>query len=257
VGAGIIAVAWRLDRTNVVDRVMAIAARSGMISVAQPQGADRSIGRQSAVQPIHLSYLRRLNMTKASSRAAAQKRSSGSSSKVWWFVILGGGAVITVVVILLLLQPPAPVGALEGMLTYNNLSRAHSEAPQTYPQTPPAGGVHSAVWQNCGVYDQPVRNENAVHSLEHGAVWIAYRPDLPEAAVQTLRTLARGRTHVLVAPYPDLPQPIVATAWGLQLPLQDASDSRLPVFVSRYEKGPQTPEPGAVCTGGTGTPIAS
>jgi hypothetical protein len=94
-----------------------------------------------------------------------------------------------------------------------------------------------------------------VHSLEHGAVWIAYRPDLPEAAVQTLRNLARGRTHVLVAPYPDLPQPVVATAWGLQLPLEDAFDSRLPVFVSRYEKGPQTPEPGALCTGGTGTPI--
>ena len=70
-------------------------------------------------------------------------------------------------------------------------------------------------------------------------------------------SLARGHDHVLVAPYPDLPHAVVATAWGLQLPVEDASDPRLPVFVARYEKGPQTPEPGAVCDGGTGTPIAN
>jgi hypothetical protein len=197
-------------------------------------------------------------MTKASSRAvASQRRAKTSSSNLWWFVILGGGAVVTVVVIMLLLRPAPPVGMLDGMVTYNITAGQHSEAPQTYDQTPPAGGVHTAVWQNCGIYDQPVRNETAVHSLEHGAVWIAYRPDLPAAAVEALRNLARGHSHVLVAPYPDLPQPIVATAWGLQLPVQDASDPRLPVFVARYEKGPQTPEPGALCTGGTGTPISN
>lgn len=195
-------------------------------------------------------------MTKASSRVtASQSQSKKTSSNLWWFVILGVGAVVTLAVILLLLQPAAPVGLLDGMVTYNITSGQHSEAPQTYPQTPPAGGVHSAAWQNCGVYDQPVRNETAVHSLEHGAVWISYRPDLPAAAVETLRGLARGHSHVLLAPYPDLPQPIVATAWGLQLPVNDAADLRLPVFISRYEKGPQTPEPGAMCTGGTGTPI--
>jgi hypothetical protein len=197
-------------------------------------------------------------MTKASSRvAASQKRSRASSSRLWWFLILGGGAVVTVVIILILLSPPAPVGLLDGVVSYSNLSRNHSEAPQQYPQTPPVGGVHSSVWQNCGIYDQPVRNENAVHSLEHGAVWLAYRPDLPAAAVETLRSLARGHDHVLLAPYPNLPHAVVATAWGLQLPVEDASDPRLSLFVTRYENGPQTPEPGAVCSGGIGTPSAN
>ncbi|HTP10579.1 MAG TPA: DUF3105 domain-containing protein, partial [Anaerolineae bacterium] len=184
-------------------------------------------------------------MTKASSRAIPQKRSKKATSNLWWFAILGGGAVVTVVVIFLLLQPPPPVGMLDGMLSFSNLPRDHSEAPQTYAQTPPAGGTHSSVWLNCGIYDQPVHNENAVHSLEHGAVWITYRPDLPAAAVETLRSLARGHDHVIVSPYPDLPHAVVATAWGLQLPLEDAADPRLPVFVARYENGPQTPEPGA------------
>ncbi len=197
-------------------------------------------------------------MTKTSSRVvASSRRSKVSSTNLWWFLILGGGAVVTVVVILLLLAPPAPVATLDGMLTFNNLSRAHSEAPQNYPQTPPVGGTHSSVWQNCGIYDQPIHNESGVHSLEHGAVWITYRPDLPAAQIDTIRNLARGHDHVLVSPYPNLPHPVVASAWGLQLPLENASDPRLSLFISRYEKGPQTPEPGAVCDGGTGTPIAN
>ena len=197
-------------------------------------------------------------MTKASSRVAASpRRSKMFSSNLWWIAILGGGAVVTIVIILLLLQPPPPVGMLDGMVSYNNLLRDHSELQQQYAQVPPAGGTHSGIWQNCGIYDQPVRNENAVHSLEHGAVWLTYRPDLPAAAVETLRSLARGHDHVLVSPYPNLPHAVVATAWGLQLPVEDASDPRLPVFVSRYEKGPQTPEPGAACDGGIGTPIAN
>jgi hypothetical protein len=196
-------------------------------------------------------------MTKASSRVAATRKRSGASSSKWWFLILGGGAIAVVLISIALLSPPAPAAALDGMVSYNNLSRAHSEAPQQYPQTPPVGGTHSAVWQNCGIYDQPVRNENAVHSLEHGAVWLTYRPDLPAASIETLRSLARGHSHVLLSPYPDLLQSVVATAWGLQLPVNDAADPRLPLFISRYEKGPQTPEPGAICSGGTGTPIAN
>jgi len=56
-----------------------------------------------------------------------------------------------------------------------------------YDRNPPAGGAHNDVWLNCGVYGRPVRNENAVHALEHGAVWITYRGSLAPAAIITLR----------------------------------------------------------------------
>ncbi|HET9972943.1 MAG TPA: DUF3105 domain-containing protein [Streptosporangiaceae bacterium] len=36
---------------------------------------------------------------------------------------------------------------------------------------------------NCGIYDQPVPNERAVHNMEHGAIWITYQPSLPQAQV--------------------------------------------------------------------------
>jgi hypothetical protein len=105
--------------------------------------------------------------------------------------------------------------------------------------------------QNCGFYSEPVRNETAVHSMEHGAVWITYRPGLPTEQVDKLRELATSKTYVLVSPYPDLPAPVVASAWGNQLRLDSAEDPHLKQIVATFRQGPQTPEPGTPCTGGT------
>jgi hypothetical protein len=99
-----------------------------------------------------------------------------------------------------------------------------------------------------------VRDENAVHSLEHGAVWITYRPDLPQNQVDQLRDLAQNQTYVLVSPRADLPSPVVASAWGKQLRLQSADDPDLERFIGAFRQGPQTPEQGAACTGGIGQP---
>jgi hypothetical protein len=112
---------------------------------------------------------------------------------------------------------------------------AHSDAPQSYPQVPPVGGTHNPVWVPCGYYDKAVQPEMGVHSLEHGAVWITYRSDLPQAEVDRLATLARGQKFILVSPWDDtLPTPVVATAWGLQLRLQSVTDARLVQFILLY-----------------------
>ena len=121
---------------------------------------------------------------------------------------------------------------------------------------PPLGGDHDPVVQNCGFYDVPVRSENAVHSLEHGAVWLTYRAGLEEPQVAILRTLADENPYLLVSPFDDLASDVVATAWGVQLELDSAQDERLKPFLVRYLQGEQTPEPGALCSGGTDAPAA-
>lgn len=146
-------------------------------------------------------------------------------------------------------------GAIEDDVQTYQVEQGHFDGPQTYAQTPPVGGIHQDVWQNCGFYDAPVANENAVHSLEHGAVWITYRPDLPADQVAKLHDLVdEFGSHVLVSPYPGLPAPVVASAWSKQMTLESATDERLETFIRVYRQGPQTPEPGARCTGGIGTP---
>jgi len=143
---------------------------------------------------------------------------------------------------------------IDGVTTFTGLARDHVGGKVAYGQNPPTGGDHSAVDQNCGFYSTPVLDENAVHSLEHGAVWITHNPNLPAAQVDLLRGLAAADPFVLVSPRDGLPTPVVASAWGIQLQLPDADDPRLAAFVTKYVNGPQTPEPGAACAGGVGDP---
>jgi len=151
-------------------------------------------------------------------------------------------------------RPSTHAAQPQGVQTFSNLSRNHVTGQVNYPQTPPVGGNHNAVWLNCGIYTSPVANENAVHSMEHGAVWITYQPTLPTADVTTLQHAAAGKSYVILSPYSGIPAPVVASAWGVQLRLTGASDPKLAQFINYYQQGPQTPEAGSPCSGGTGSP---
>jgi uncharacterized protein DUF3105 len=93
-----------------------------------------------------------------------------------------------------------------------------------------------------------------VHTLEDGAVWIAYSPNLPQEERDRVREIVSGQDCVLASPFPDLEAPVVASSWGRQLKLEGADDPDLERFVRAYKQGPDTPEPGAACTGGIGAP---
>ena len=119
--------------------------------------------------------------------------------------------------------------------------------PILYEQIPPVGGVHKSAWQNCGFYPKFINNENGVHSLEHGAVWITYDPTLAQDQINILE----GKTDqqfVLVSPYPGMDAPVVASVWGKQIKLDGATDGRLDSFIREYRKNPDnSPEPQGVC----------
>jgi hypothetical protein len=153
----------------------------------------------------------------------------------------------------------APVPS--GTVSFPEPGRSHVEGTVHYDHVPPAGGNHNPIWLNCGVYTQPVVDVNAVHSLEHGAVWITYLPSLPAAGVAALRHTVEshyggGDRYVLLSPYPGQPAPVMATAWGNQLSLQSPTDPRVAAFIEHFREGPQDLERGAPCSGGVGKPAA-
>lgn len=145
----------------------------------------------------------------------------------------------------------AAAAPIEGAKEYDGLSATHTTEDVSYAQTPPVGGDHHPTWQNCGFYDGPVVEEHAVHSLEHGAVWVTYAPDLPESDLAELRNLAQRYPYLLVSEHEGVDS-VVASAWGVQVELDGVSDERLLPFLLKYLQGPQTPEPGATCSGGIG-----
>jgi hypothetical protein len=173
--------------------------------------------------------------------------------------ITAGVAVIGVLITSIVLTPqPVTYSAggdgatIEGVETFENAS-LHVETPVTYAQTPPAGGDHHPTWLNCGVYTEPVPNENAVHSLEHGALWVTYDPAISDADLATLKKVLPS-SYVILSPFDGLPSPIVVSGWNSQLQVEAADDERLPAFFEEYWKSNDVPEPGALCTGAFDAP---
>ncbi|MFI7417988.1 DUF3105 domain-containing protein [Nonomuraea sp. NPDC049684] len=182
---------------------------------------------------------------------AEQQRKQRRAALLMW----GTGGLIVVLlvgVVGVYLVNQARATSLDAVANYKYEAGQHVAKSVTYKEVPPVGGEHNNYWQQCAVYDKPIHNEHAVHSLEHGAVWITYRPDLPKAQLDALKEVATStgqQDYMLVSPYPGLPAPIVASTWGHQLKLQDPSDPKLPAFIKKYQNGRDTPEPGAVCGG--------
>ena len=149
----------------------------------------------------------------------------------------------------------ATTSPIAGAHVYWVLARTHTADPVSYAQSPPVGGSHSPDIQTCGIYATPVRNETAVHALEHGAVWITYQPSIGTASFGGLRRLVANHGYTLLSPYPGQVSEVMATAWGIPLAVRDASDPRLAKFLAFYEQGPQTLERNSPCSG-VGQPVA-
>lgn len=213
------------------------------------------------------------NASVAAVTAAAARKARRAQLLVWGVVAIVGIVLATVIIMATAggssptatpsASPSSPsptatsssAAGIEGVVVTTGWSRDHAEGqPEPSPVNgvllPPAGGTHSAQWQSCAVYDEPIDTWRAVHSMEHGAVWITYNPALDASEVASLAALADGQDYVLMSPLPDLTSPVVLTAWGLQLELPSADDPRAAQFVAAYANGPQTPEPGAPCVGG-------
>jgi hypothetical protein len=144
---------------------------------------------------------------------------------------------------------------IEGLQTFDAYEEPqdHVDGPVDYAESPPVGGPHAPPpdWADCTgtVYDVDVRHENAVHSLEHGAVWITYNPDeIQDADIDTLAALVKNESGRMMSPYVGLDSPISIQSWGHQLKVDSADDPRIEQFADLLTLNNEfTPEPGASC----------
>lgn len=150
-------------------------------------------------------------------------------------------------------ENPDPARAIPGVVVQDYQGNQHIGPNEqvAYTHSPPFGGAHDFAWATCTgvIYPQPVRNENMVHALEHGAVWIAYDPArVTGDALALLRSKVENNGYMLMSPYPGLDQPISLQSWGHQLKVADASDPRIDQFIFALQRNPYTtPEQRATC----------
>ena len=146
----------------------------------------------------------------------------------------------------------AAAKAIKGVIYKQEPQHTHVTGVVKYDTSPPTGGDHSGIWaDNCGaVYNHQLANENAVHMLEHGAVWITYNPKTATASdIATLKADVQGVAYLALTPYQGLKTPVSLQAWGYQLFVQKASDPRVEAFIGalRHNKD-TTPELGVACS---------
>ena len=133
-------------------------------------------------------------------------------------------------------------------------ARDHKDGTLTYVTSPPVGGAHNATPQNCSgdVYDAPIANEHAVHSLEHGAVWVTYKQGLAADQVDVLKKKVEGKDYMLMSPYTGLDKNVSVQVWGYQLKTDDVNDPRIDQFI-KDTRLVAALEPGISCSGGNTT----
>lgn len=123
------------------------------------------------------------------------------------------------------LDPSSPVHLLPG-------------APEPdYLSDPPTSGPHLSGRPPSGVSPEPLDRPTQVLVLEEGGVLIQHR-GLDDAGAARLAELAGD--HVVVAPNPELPNPVVATAWLAKRTCDEVDLEALRQFVDdRLGRGPE------------------
>ena len=87
----------------------------------------------------------------------------------------------------------------------------NAELPVDYTSDPPTSGPHKPSPSATGVSDGPLSRPVQVGILERGDVLLQHSTELSRSDQAALEALADA--GVVVAPNPDLPDTIVATAW--------------------------------------------
>jgi len=184
-------------------------------------------------------------------RVTRPRPTTASGRPPWVKWLVGGGIGVALVLLVVFISadvtqnPQGQADPPPGTQTFFNTENTHTTGPVQYEQDPPTGGPHEPQWLTCAAYDEPVRNESAVHALEHGAVWITYRPDLSEDDIDTLEGFAR-RSEVIVSPYPGLDTAVAASAWNRQLKMDEVDRDLIDQFIRAFQNR-TAPETAAGC----------
>ena len=113
-----------------------------------------------------------------------------------------------------------------------------TETGVEYSSDPPTSGPHQPGPAVSGVVEDPITRPVQVGILERGDVLIQFSPDLAEDDRTELARL--GGDRVVVAPNPDLPSPVVATAWVYKRSCTSVDVDPLKDFIEeRVGRGPE------------------
>lgn len=145
-------------------------------------------------------------------------------------------------------KPVMVSNPVEGTVDYEIVGRNH--IPQGTPgsgynSNPPSSGPHWPSPAKNGFYETALADEQFIHDLEHGYVWIAYRPDVGDEVKNKLREIVqKDDWKIVAAPREANDAKIALVAWGRVLKMDEPDYGKIEDFIRTYRnRGPEkTPE---------------
>ena len=190
-------------------------------------------------------------------QVAAQIRARRRERVIRWLTV-SGLLVAAFWFIFLRNQPPDEIGGHPVAHFTTRGASQHVDGSVSYPMTPPVSGEHAGQPAPCGVYGQQIPSENMVHTLEHGAVGILFKPDLAEDAIGQIEDLVRSyNSHVFSAPFDALESPITVIAWANSMKLDSFDEAAVREFIGFFRQGGQAPESYQECPNDEDTPFTT
>lgn len=137
---------------------------------------------------------------------------------------------------------------VEGTVDYTIVGRDHiaqGTAGSGYNSNPPTSGPHWAAAARNGVYDKQLPDEQLIHNLEHGHVWISYKPDTADEVKNKLKEIVeKDSWKVVLAPREQNDSKIALVVWGRVLKMDQPDWDKIEAFIKTYRnRGPEnTPD---------------
>lgn len=178
---------------------------------------------------------------------SGMERARKTKKALVWIVALAALGAFGYFVIWPALQPPPDHGTPEIFATQHPIQGqthiAIGSSHPSYNSNPPSSGWHYAQPADWGYYTRELPDEQLVHNLEHGGIWIAYRPTLDATIVERMEEASKPwRRRIIMAPRAENDADIALVAWGWVDKFSSAefSEKRLADFIGEYyNNGPE------------------
>src|SRR5690606_32196357 len=133
----------------------------------------------------------------------------------------------------------------------NDNGREHAAVTEYGGEEPPTSGAHAnaLAW---GAYEAEVPDDQSLHNLEHGRIYLSYQPDIPTDQIEKLLQLPIAPSSnknfqppkIVLAPRSANKSPIILSSWLRSETLTEFDQQKIENYVVRNLG--KSPEPLAI-----------
>lgn len=158
-------------------------------------------------------YISKADVKRERAESAARRRNIKKTLWIFGAIVIGAGVVAGGIWWTGRQAASAP-GEFYPSIGQQHISLTNP-LPAPYNSNPPSSGGHFPSPANWGIYDSEVNDRFFIHNLEHGGIWISYRPSVDAHVVEHLKAIVEefGGSKLVMGPRSANDMDVAVAAW--------------------------------------------